>query len=55
MATTDYAPGSGEHPNGRRAMDDVQRRLQSDGVPAKRAEQIARQTALREDRKRNGK
>lgn len=45
---------SGEHPNGRKAMDDLTKRLREMGVPAKTAEQKARETALREDRKRNG-
>jgi len=45
---------SGEHPKGREAMSDIQRRLREMGVPAKEAEQRARETALRDDRKRNG-
>lgn len=44
---------SGEHPNGRKAMDDLTKRLRDMGVPPKQAEQKARETALREDRKRN--
>lgn len=44
---------SGEHPNGRKAMEDVQRRLREMGVPTKVAEQKAREVARREDQKRN--
>jgi hypothetical protein len=45
----------GEHPGGRRAMEDLTRRLREMGVPAKDAEKRARETALREDRRRNGR
>jgi hypothetical protein len=44
---------SGEHPNGRKAMEDVQRRLREMGVPDKQAEEKAREVARREDKKRN--
>ena len=50
---SDYSPGAGEHPNGRRAMEDLTRRLRGEGLPSDKVEKIARDTALREDRKRN--
>ena len=48
-----YRPGLGEHAQGRRAMDDLTKRLVSEGVKPSDAERRARETALREDRKRN--
>lgn len=44
---------SGEHPNGRKAMDDLQRRLVESGVNPKRAEDLARESARRVDKQRN--
>lgn len=44
----------GEHRNGRAAMDDLTRRLKAEGYSAEKAREIARETAIREDRKRNG-
>lgn len=46
--------GTGEHPNGRKAMDDLTRRQVESGVDPKVARERARQAALRNDRKRNG-
>ncbi len=48
------AGSTGEHPNGRAAMDDLTRRLREMGVPTDEARRRARETALREDRRRNG-
>ena len=45
----------GEHQNGRRAMDDLVRRMRGEGMPAREAEEKARDTARRMDRKNNGK
>ena len=45
----------GEHPNGRRAMDDITRRLRNEGMPSKQAEEKARETARRMDRQNNGR
>lgn len=53
--TTTITQGTGEHPNGRRAMDDLQDRLVSSGYSPRRAEEIARDTARRMDRKNNGR
>jgi hypothetical protein len=47
--------GTGEHQNGRHAMDDLTRRMVSEGVDPKKAAERARQTALRMDRKNNGR
>lgn len=47
--------GGGEHQRGRAAMDDLKGRLVREGISPERAEQIARETALREDRRRNNK
>ncbi|MBU6364822.1 MAG: hypothetical protein KJT01_01295 [Gemmatimonadetes bacterium] len=41
---------SGEHPNGRKAMDDLTRRLVESGVKPSAAEQKAREAARRVDR-----
>ncbi len=46
---------SGEHPNGRRAMDDLVGRMVREGVKPADAERRARETALRMDRKNNGR
>ena len=43
----------GEHPNGRRAMDDLIRRKVEGGVKPADAERQARESALRNDRKGN--
>ena len=43
---------SGEHQNGRKAMDDLTRRLVEAGVKPDAAEQKARDTARRVDRDR---
>lgn len=43
----------GEHPRGREAMDNLRGRLVREGYTPERAAQIARETALREDRRRN--
>ena len=40
---------SGEHPNGRKAMDDLIRRQVEAGIPARKAQEQARQTAIRHD------
>ena len=45
----------GEHPNGRRAMHDLQKRLRNEGYSQEKARRVARETALREDRKRNNR
>ena len=45
--------GEGEHPNGRKAMDDLVRRQVESGADPKQAAERARQAALRNDRKRN--
>lgn len=50
---SDYTPGAGEHPNARKSMDDLIRRQREMGVPVKQAEDRARETARREDAKRN--
>lgn len=42
--------GSGEHPNGRKAIDTMVRDLRNSGVPSGKAEKMARETALRHDR-----
>lgn len=42
---------SGEHPNGRKAMDDLTRRLVESGVPARKAEEKAREVARNHDQK----
>ena len=44
-----------EHVNGRRAMDDLQRRMVAEGMRPADAEKRAREAALREDRKRNAR
>lgn len=49
-----YTPGHGEHPKAREAMDDLVKRARESGASPKRAEELARDTARREDRKRNG-
>jgi hypothetical protein len=46
---------SGEHPNGRLAMDRLTGHLVKHGVPPKKAEDISRKTALDMDRKGYGK
>lgn len=46
--------GDGEHPQGRSAMSDLTRRMVEMGVKPADAEKRARETARREDRKRNG-
>lgn len=46
---------SGELPKGREAMNDVIRRKVEMGIPAKKAEDQAREIARREDRRRNEK
>ena len=43
---------SGEHPNGRKAMDDLIRRQVEAGIPARKAEERARETARRNDRQK---
>ena len=45
----------GEHQNGRRAMEDLQRRLRDSGMPSRKAEETARETARRMDQKNNGR
>ena len=40
----------GEHPNARRAMDDIVRRATNEGIPAKRVEELARKAARDYDR-----
>lgn len=45
--------GDGEHPNGRKAMDDLVKRQVESGVSREAAVKRARETALRDDRKRN--
>ena len=47
--------GTGEHQNGRHAMDDLTKRMVREGVDPKVATERARQTALRMDRKNNGR
>lgn len=47
--------GSGENRNGRAAIDTMVRDLKSSGMPVKKAEQIARETALRYDRGRGAR
>ena len=42
--------GSGEHPNGRRAMEDLKRRLRAEGVSSAEAERKAREVARRVDK-----
>jgi hypothetical protein len=44
---------SGEHPNGRTAMDGIVKRIVENGGTADQAKKIARDAALREDRRRN--
>lgn len=41
--------GEGEHPNARRAMDDLTRRLVGEGMKPKEAADRAREVALRHD------
>jgi hypothetical protein len=43
---------TGEHPNARKAIDDLVRRQVAEGTPVKQAEQRARETALRHDRQK---
>lgn len=43
---------SGEHPNGRKAMDALIKAQREMGVPAQQAEKRAREVALRNDRRR---
>lgn len=50
---SEYTPGGGEHPNARKSMDDLIRRQREMGVPVKQAEERARETARRQDRKDN--
>lgn len=45
---------SGEHPKGRTAMDGMVKQLIQDGWPAKKAEDAAKQAAIRNDQRRNG-
>lgn len=47
--------GSGEHPDGRKAMERLQADLVRQGADPKRAEQVARDTARRMDRKNYGR
>jgi len=51
----DTTQGSGEHPNGRKAMDTMVRDLRQSGVSSRQAEKIARDTALRHDRGQGAK
>jgi hypothetical protein len=46
---------TGEHPRARQAMDDLQRRMVSEGMSPAAAEKRARETARRMDRKNNGR
>jgi hypothetical protein len=46
---------SGEHQNGRAAIERMADHLVKHGVPPKVAEEKARETALRMDKKGNGK
>lgn len=48
--STNPTQGSGEHPNGRRAMEDLKRRLVADGYKPADAEKKAREVARRVDR-----
>jgi hypothetical protein len=41
---------TGEHPNGRRAMDDLKRRMVNEGIPPAVAEEKAREVARKNDR-----
>lgn len=43
----------GEHPDGRKAMREVERRLRNEGFSSEKAQQKAREAALRNDRRRN--
>jgi hypothetical protein len=52
---TNTTQGSGEHQNGRRAMEDLIRRQREMGIPAAKAEQTARESAKRMDRTNNGR
>ena len=53
--STPRATEGGEHPNGRLAMERLEKRLVNEGVRPERAEQIARETARRMDRKDYGR
>ena len=44
---------SGEHQEGRRAMDQLVGSMVKSGVPVERAKQKAREAAIRHDRKAN--
>jgi hypothetical protein len=44
---------SGEHPNGRKAIDDLTRRLVESGVKPSDAEKRAKEAARRNDRENN--
>lgn len=54
MSAENHTEG-GEHPNGRRAMEDMQRRLREGGVSSREAEQRAREIARRHDQGRGAK
>jgi hypothetical protein len=54
MSTENTTNGSGEHREGRRAMEELQRDLRNQGVDPRKAERIARDTARRMDRKGYG-
>lgn len=43
--------GGGEHQRGRAAMEDLKGRLVREGISPERADKIARETALRHDRR----
>ncbi len=45
--------GEGEHPNGRKAIDTMTKRLVDGGTPADKAKKIATEAAIREDKRRN--
>jgi hypothetical protein len=49
MTDTPVTSG-GEHANARRAMEDLVRRAVNEGIPAKRAEEMARKAARDYDR-----
>lgn len=52
---SDTGTTHGEHRNGRRAMDDLVKRMVNEGVKPADAERRARETALRMDRNGNGR
>jgi hypothetical protein len=54
MSNENTTNGTGEHQQGRRAMEELQRDLRNQGVNSRKAEEIARQTARRMDRKGYG-